>query len=154
MTNTSLKLGFIGLGIMGAPMAGHLLKAGHTLFVHTRSKVHPDLAAATLCTSAKAVAEQADIVFTMVPDTPDVAAVLFADDGVAAGLSNSAHSARSFVRTVGRGICACRGVGTRANWDITKSLITRAARRILTRANCTTPQSNRSAKSIWSCVIA
>ena len=91
MTSTSLKLGFIGLGIMGAPMAGHLLKAGHTLFVHTRSKVHPDLAAATLCASAKAVAEQADIVFMMVPDTPDVAAVLFADDGVAAGLSNSAR---------------------------------------------------------------
>ena len=87
MTSTSLKLGFIGLGIMGAPMAGHLLKAGHTLFVHTRSKVHPDLAAATLCKSAKAVAEQADIVFMMVPDTPDVAAVLFADDGVAAGLT-------------------------------------------------------------------
>ena len=43
---TPLKLGFIGLGIMGAPMAGHLLKAGHTLFVHTRSKVHPDLTAA------------------------------------------------------------------------------------------------------------
>ena len=84
---TPLKLGFIGLGIMGAPMAGHLLKAGHTLFVHTRSKVHPDLSAATVCASAKAVAEQSDVIFMMVPDTPDVARVLFADDGVAAGLS-------------------------------------------------------------------
>ena len=84
---TPLKLGFIGLGIMGAPMAGHLLKAGHTLCVHTRSKIPSDLAAATQCDSAKAVAEQADIVFIMVPDTPDVAKVLFADDGVAAGLS-------------------------------------------------------------------
>ena len=87
MTTTSLKLGFIGLGIMGAPMAGHLLKAGHTLFVHTRSKVHPDLAAATVCASAKAVAEQADVVFMMLPDTPDVAKVLFGDDGVAAGIT-------------------------------------------------------------------
>ena len=88
MTTPSLKLGFIGLGIMGAPMAGHLLKAGHSLFVHTRSKVHADLAAATVCASAKAVAEQADVVFMMLPDTPDVAKVLFGDDGVAAGLSN------------------------------------------------------------------
>ncbi len=87
MTTTSLKLGFIGLGIMGAPMAGHLLKAGHTLFVHTRSKVHPDLAAATVCASASQVAEQADVVFMMLPDTPDVAKVLFGDDGVAVGLS-------------------------------------------------------------------
>ena len=39
MTKSGLKLGFIGLGIMGAPMAGHLLAAGHQLFVHTRGKV-------------------------------------------------------------------------------------------------------------------
>ena len=90
MTNaTSLKLGFIGLGIMGAPMAGHLAKAGHALFVHTRSKLNAEIAAAgaTVCKSAKAVAEQADIVFTMVPDTPDVEAVLFGRDGIAEGLS-------------------------------------------------------------------
>jgi 2-hydroxy-3-oxopropionate reductase len=89
MTTTPLKLGFIGLGIMGAPMAGHLQKAGYPLFVTTRGKVHPDIAAsgATQCTSAKGVAERADIVFIMVPDTPDVAAVLFGEDGVAAGLS-------------------------------------------------------------------
>jgi len=89
MTNAALKLGFIGLGIMGAPMALHLIKAGHKLFVFTHGKLHPEVAssAATQCTSAKAVAQQADIIFTMVPDTPDVAAVLFNDDGVAAGLS-------------------------------------------------------------------
>ena len=87
MTTPSLKLGFIGLGIMGAPMAGHLLKAGHQLFVYTHGKVPADLAGATACPSGKAVAQQADIVFTMVPDTPDVAKVLFAADGVAAGLS-------------------------------------------------------------------
>jgi 2-hydroxy-3-oxopropionate reductase len=84
---TTLKLGFIGLGIMGAPMAGHLLAAGHKLFVRTRSKVPAALAGATVCASNREVAERADVVFMMLPDTPDVAAVLFGDDGVASGLS-------------------------------------------------------------------
>jgi 2-hydroxy-3-oxopropionate reductase len=87
MTSSPQKLGFIGLGIMGAPMAGHLLAAGHTLFVRTRSKVPEALAGATVCASAKEVAERADVVFTMLPDTPDVEAVLFGKDGVASGLS-------------------------------------------------------------------
>jgi 2-hydroxy-3-oxopropionate reductase len=89
MTTNPQKIGFIGLGIMGAPMAGHLIKAGHQLFVHTRGKLRTEIAesGATLCTTARGVAERADIVFIMVPDTPDVAAVLFGDDGVAAGLS-------------------------------------------------------------------
>jgi 2-hydroxy-3-oxopropionate reductase len=80
------KLGFIGLGIMGAPMAGHLLAAGHQLFVHTRSKVPEALAKASACASARDVASQADIIFTMVPDTPDVEQVLFGEKGVASGL--------------------------------------------------------------------
>ncbi|QTN24369.1 2-hydroxy-3-oxopropionate reductase [Rhizobacter sp. AJA081-3] len=89
MTTTPLKIGFIGLGIMGAPMALHLIKAGHQLFVYTRSKVHPEIASstATQCTTPRGVAERADIVFTMVPDTPDVEKVLFGESGVAAGLS-------------------------------------------------------------------
>jgi 2-hydroxy-3-oxopropionate reductase len=89
MSSQALKLGFIGLGIMGAPMALHLIKAGHQLFVYTHGKLHAEVAAssATQCTSAKGVAERADIVFTMVPDTPDVEAVLFGAEGVAAGLS-------------------------------------------------------------------
>jgi len=89
MTTTPLKLGFIGLGIMGTPMAGHLIKAGHQLFVYTVGKIAPEIAesGATICTNAKGVAERADIVFIMVPDTPDVAAVLFDAEGVAAGLS-------------------------------------------------------------------
>jgi len=89
MTPTSLKLGFIGLGIMGAPMASHLIKAGHQVFVYTRGKLAPEIAStsAKTCASAKEVARSADIVFIMVPDTPDVAAVLFNDDGVAAGLT-------------------------------------------------------------------
>jgi 2-hydroxy-3-oxopropionate reductase len=88
MTTTPLKLGFIGLGIMGTPMAGHLIKAGHQLFVYTVGKIAPEIAesGATICTNAKGVAERADIVFIMVPDTPDVAAVLFDAEGVAAGL--------------------------------------------------------------------
>ena len=83
------KLGFIGLGIMGAPMAGHLIKAGHALFVNTRSTVPADLmaAGAQACATAAEVARNADIVFMMLPDTPDVAKVLWGDNGVAAGLS-------------------------------------------------------------------
>ncbi len=84
---TTQKLGFIGLGIMGVPMAGHLLKAGHTLFVNTRSKVPQELAGATVCKSAKEVAEKADIIFMMLPDTPDVAKVLLGEGGVTSGLA-------------------------------------------------------------------
>jgi 2-hydroxy-3-oxopropionate reductase len=86
---TSLKLGFIGLGIMGTPMAGHLLKAGHQLFVHSIPSIPAETlaAGATPCTSGQEVAQHADIVFTMVPDTPHVAEVLFGERGVAAGLS-------------------------------------------------------------------
>ena len=89
MSNSSISrnIGFIGLGIMGAPMAGHLLDAGHTLFVHTRGDTPEPIASrATVCASAAEVAKQADIVFVMVPDTPDVEAVLFAEGGVASGL--------------------------------------------------------------------
>ena len=82
------KLGFIGLGIMGAPMALHLVNAGHQVFINTRSKVQADLAnsKAIQCKSPKEVAENADIIFTMVPDTPDVEKVLFGENGVASGL--------------------------------------------------------------------
>ena len=89
MTSLPLKIGFVGLGIMGAPMAGQLIKAGHQLFVFTRSKMPESIAqsSATQCLSAREVAEKADIIITMVPDTPDVEAVLFAENGIAAGLS-------------------------------------------------------------------
>jgi 2-hydroxy-3-oxopropionate reductase len=84
-----MKLGFIGLGIMGSPMAGHLLAAGHELFVHTRSAVPAALGAAgaVACASGTEVAQHADVIFTMVPDTPDVQKVLFGENGVAAGLT-------------------------------------------------------------------
>jgi 2-hydroxy-3-oxopropionate reductase len=86
---TKLNLGFIGLGIMGTPMCQHLIAAGHQLFVHTVGKLPDAIAAssATQCASNRAVAEQADIVFVMVPDTPNVQEVLFAERGVAAGLT-------------------------------------------------------------------
>ena len=89
MSQAILDLGFVGLGIMGAPMAGHLLKAGHRVFVHTRSKVPEALlaAGAVACPSARAVAQQAGTVFTMLPDTPDVEQVLFGEQGLASGLS-------------------------------------------------------------------
>ena len=89
MTSEPLKIGFVGLGIMGAPMAGQLIAAGHQLFVHTRGKLPAAIAgsSATQCLSARGVAERADIIILMVPDTPDVEDVLFAEKGIAAGLS-------------------------------------------------------------------
>jgi 2-hydroxy-3-oxopropionate reductase len=84
-----MKLGFIGLGIMGTPMAGHLRAAGHDLFVSTRSATPAVLleAGAVACQSAADVASRADIIFTMVPDTPDVEKVLFAKQGLASTLT-------------------------------------------------------------------
>ena len=89
MPSSSLKIGFIGLGIMGAPMAGHLVKAGHDVFVFTRGKMPESIAEsrATKCLNARGVAERADIIILMVPDTPNVAEALFGADGIAAGLS-------------------------------------------------------------------
>jgi 2-hydroxy-3-oxopropionate reductase len=85
-----MNVGFIGLGIMGTPMALHLAQAGHQLFVKTRSKVPDAIAASTAiaCASAADVTAKSEIVFLMVPDTPDVEAVLFGDDGVATGLKS------------------------------------------------------------------
>ena len=88
-TTTKLKIGFVGLGIMGAPMAAQLIKAGHQLYVYTRSKIPDQIAesSATKCTNARGVAERADIIFTMLPDTPDVETALFSEYGIAAGLT-------------------------------------------------------------------
>ncbi|MGC4024032.1 MAG: 2-hydroxy-3-oxopropionate reductase [Mesorhizobium sp.] len=84
-------IGFIGLGIMGGPMAGHLLDAGYSVVTSNhRGAPRADLVAKGLKAVAgnKAVAEAADIIITMVPDTPDVANVLFdGEDSLAAGLS-------------------------------------------------------------------
>ena len=84
-----MNVGFIGLGIMGKPMAGKLIEGGHTLYLQTRSGVPAELTAAggTACATPKEVAQKADIIITMVPDTPDVEKVLFGENGVAEGLS-------------------------------------------------------------------
>src|SRR3954469_17103639 len=83
------NIGFIGLGIMGKPMAANLIKGGHKLFLQSRTSVPAELTAAggTGCASAKEVAQKSDIVIVMVPDTPDVEKVLFGASGVAEGLS-------------------------------------------------------------------
>jgi 2-hydroxy-3-oxopropionate reductase len=82
------KVGFIGLGIMGAPMAGHLQKGGHKLYLHDQKNPPYDLieGGATVCTSGAEVANRADIIIIMVPDTPHVEAVLFGENGVEEGL--------------------------------------------------------------------
>ena len=84
-----MNVGFIGLGIMGAPMAGHLVTGGHALHAYSRSGVPQALtdAGAIACASPEEVARRADVIFIMVPDTPDVAKVLFGQGGVAEGLS-------------------------------------------------------------------
>ncbi len=102
MTSNALKIGFIGLGIMGAPMAGHLINAGHQLFVYTLGKVPEAISSgsATQCLNARGVAERADIIFIMVPDTPDVDAALFGETGVATGLKRPSGTEATSARKV------------------------------------------------------
>ncbi|MEZ7911087.1 MAG: 2-hydroxy-3-oxopropionate reductase [Propionivibrio sp.] len=83
------KVGFVGLGIMGTPMAEHLIKAGHEVFLFSLPSVPQSLVAVggIACACGKEVAQKADIIITMVPDTPHVAAALFDANGIAEGLS-------------------------------------------------------------------
>src|SRR5260221_9979289 len=82
-----MQIGFIGLGIMGAPMAEHLIAGGHSLSVFGGRRVPDSIRGkATLCKTIKEVADKSEVIILMVPDTPDVEAVLFGPDGVAAGL--------------------------------------------------------------------
>src|SRR6201996_6494650 len=83
-----MKIGFIGLGIMGRPMALNLKKAGHELIVPERASLTDEIrAAARVVAHPTAVAAESEVVILMVPDTPDVEAVLFGENGVAAGLT-------------------------------------------------------------------
>lgn len=83
-----MQIGFIGLGIMGRPMALNLKAAGHTLFVPDRASLTDEIrAAATVMGDAAAVADASDVIILMVPDTPDVERVLFGPLGVSEGLS-------------------------------------------------------------------
>ncbi len=83
------KVGFIGLGIMGTPMAGNLQAGGHQLYLYDIKTPPAELvsAGAVVCANAAEVARSADIIIVMVPDTPHVEAALFNENGVAAGLS-------------------------------------------------------------------
>ena len=82
-----MKIGFIGLGIMGRPMALNLKNGGHDLIVPERASLTADIrAAATVLADAKSVAAESEVVILIVPDTPDVEAVLFGANGVASGL--------------------------------------------------------------------
>lgn len=84
-----MNIGFIGLGVMGRPMAEHLIGAGHSLSLHRVKDASRHLVdkGGVARDSARAVAEASDVIILMLPDTPDVEAVLFAADGVAAGLT-------------------------------------------------------------------
>lgn len=84
------KIGFIGLGVMGKPMAANLLEAGYPLVAHNRSREAVDElaeAGAEPASSPREAAERSDIVITMLPDSPDVEAVVLGEDGVAEGVS-------------------------------------------------------------------
>src|SRR5438874_51529 len=84
-----MKIGFIGLGTMGRPMAGHLQAGQHKLFLHDVTRLPQELidGGGVACKSGKQVAQESEVIIVMVPDTPHVEAVLFGADGVAAGLS-------------------------------------------------------------------
>lgn len=93
MPPTTRSIGFIGLGIMGQPMASHLIRAGHTLYVYTRtaSKARALLnEGAIWCGNPAKVARQCDLLITIVTDTPDVEAVLFGHHGAADALPSGA----------------------------------------------------------------
>ncbi len=93
------NIGFIGLGVMGKPMAKHLIKGGHTVYLHSRSGVPEELViqGGKPCLSPKEVAQHTDIIMTMLPDTPDVENVLFGEHGVVQSLKESDDSARIVV---------------------------------------------------------
>lgn len=87
-----MRIGFIGLGVMGAPMAKNLLDAGHELRIHRENSRSQQLvdAGATLAATPAAAAEGAEVVVLMLPDTPDVEAVLLGEDGVLGALAEGA----------------------------------------------------------------
>src|SRR5690606_11355264 len=86
----NMNIGFIGLGVMGAPMAKHLVEAGHNVIRSlNRSALPPDLTNAGVRVehTPAEVARLSELIITMLPNTPDVDHVLFGENGVAGGLS-------------------------------------------------------------------
>jgi 2-hydroxy-3-oxopropionate reductase len=86
------RIGFIGLGIMGRPMAKHLMKAGHPLLILSKSKAAEELQkeGAKVFEHPSQLASEADIVITMLPDSPEVNAIVLGDNGVLAGIRKGA----------------------------------------------------------------
>ncbi len=86
------KVGFIGLGIMGKPMALNLLKAGYPMSILSKSSAAPALteAGAKACSTSKELAQHSDIIITMLPDSPDVEQVVSGADGVLEGIQSGA----------------------------------------------------------------
>ncbi|MES0198616.1 2-hydroxy-3-oxopropionate reductase [Mesorhizobium sp. M0011] len=82
-----MRIGFIGLGVMGAPMARHLADAGHEIVTVLNRSPLPQGLTASVVASAAEVARRSEIIITMLPDTPDVERVLLGEDGVLEGLS-------------------------------------------------------------------
>lgn len=93
------NIGFIGLGIMGAPMARHLIQGQHTLFLHSRSGVPDELIdlGGHTCPSPRVVAHHSDFIIMMLPDTPDVEKVLFGKEGVAEELCIANQPAKTII---------------------------------------------------------
>ena len=86
-------VGFIGLGIMGKPMAKNLIEAGHELVIYNRTQEKAEELAgdgATVAGSPREVAEQSDVIITMLPDSPQVEEVLVGEDGVLEGIKEGA----------------------------------------------------------------
>ena len=121
MTDQTGRIGFIGLGIMGKPMARNLVKAGYELVVHNRSRGAVDELAAesdkvTAAQNPREVAEQAEVVITILPDSPEVRDVVFGTDGLADSLrSGSLYVDMSTIAPATavevHGALAARGVG-------------------------------------------
>lgn len=81
-----MTIGFVGVGIMGGPMAAHLARAGHSVL--TFSRRNPQIEGCTAAGSLAELTQKSDVIFLMLPDTPDVQQVLFGDGGVASALSS------------------------------------------------------------------
>jgi 2-hydroxy-3-oxopropionate reductase len=107
------QIGFVGLGIMGKPMALNILKGEHKVFAYSRSGVPADVTAAggVACASAKEVAQKSDVIITMLPDTPDVEKVLFGANGVAEGVSKG----KTVIDMSSISAIATKGFATRIN---------------------------------------
>ncbi len=120
------NIGFIGLGIMGKPMAARLIKGGHTLYLHSRRGAPEELLSqgGRACSSPAEVAENADIIITMLPNTKDVEQVLFGENGVAAtGIAAKGIAARAAKGAAGEVALGLNGADARISQGERKVII-------------------------------